>query len=694
MAASGFSAILSPYGKYLHIVDQKKGLFMRLKKILAAGLATAVLAACAAPAISALEPHGTGIKMRNWLTNDPNYEFSDAYKTSVWYENFTSLEFSENERNTVLRIAISQLGYHEGDSAADFDGMNMSGSSNYIEYARLLVPHYNDNHYEWCACFVNWCLNQAHIDYASSEIGCWKWVGELKGMKMWQDSAAYKGTYTPKPADMIFFNWDGKNTGSGHIGYVLYTTDTHVYTIEGNADNNVTIRSYKLNDPCVIGYGTPPYDEGEEETIDFSYASGRPRGYYVVNNMNARLKDEDGKSICKVPVGSCVELRAVEDGNAKVIFDEQEGYLPESILVLMTPMQGVDTVTFDANGGENAPASQEIVIGEVGTVTADTPTLAGDTFLGWALRPFDMAPVYQPGDPITTTGDITLYAIWQNHSKTLADAAMAEGTLVRFPIPEATNHNAAIILGGIDPALMTPQNGTTVSVVNDETYGKVMSFVAPGACSDPYVTLPYAALMRSAQLAPVNATDVKYVVLLVNNVSLSNRAFDLFYTCDENETSAANDQTARVVSSTVAKDAGWQYVVFDMSEAKGWNGELQSLRLDYERAALDAGETLLLQGVYLLSNDQELEGLKEGIYFFPEQEKLPPEETTSEDIPVVAPGEDTSDHITDGTTGAETPAGSETDRGDDPGCVSAALASAWMMLAPAAWVFLRKRRED
>ncbi len=669
---------------------------MRFKKILAAGLATAMLAACAIPAVSALEPHGTGIKMRNWLTNDPNYEFSDAYKTSVWYQNFTSLEFSENERNTVLRIAVSQLGYHEGDSAADFDGMNMSGSSNYIEYARLLVPHYNENHYEWCACFVNWCLNQAHIDYASSEIGCWKWVGELKTMKMWQDSAAYKGMYTPKPADMIFFNWDGKNTGSGHIGYVLYTTDTHVFTIEGNADNNVTIRSYALNDPCVIGYGTPPYDEGEEETIDFSYANGRPRGYYVVSSMTARLTGEDGKSICKVPVGSCVELLSIEDSKAKVIFGEQEGYMAENILVLMTPMQGVDTVTFDANGGENAPVAQEITIGESGTLTADVPTLEGDTFLGWATRPFDMVPVYKPGDTVHLTGDVTLYAIWEKRSMTLAEAAMAEGTLVRFPLPEATTNNAAVIMGGINPSLMAPQNGTNVTVVNDDTYGKVMSLVSKDASNDPYVTLPYGAIMKGAQLAPVNAADVTYVVLLVNNVSLDNRAMDLFYTCREDETTAGNDQTARVISKTIDKEEGWQYVVFDMRDAKGWDGELQSLRIDYERSALAAGETLLLQGVYFLKDDKELNGLtKDGIYFFPAQEKLPVEETTAEDIPVVNPdGETTANDADSESNTQESPTGSETDKGDSTSCNNVIGVSVLALTIPAAVVLYKRRRDE
>ena len=155
---------------------------MNFKKIASALLVSLLLASAAIPAVSALTPYGTGILMRNWLKNDPNYQFSEAYKTSVWYENFTSLELTENDRNNVLRIAVSQLGYHEGDSPKDFDGMNTSGSDNYIEYARLLVPNWNNNSYDWCACFVNWCLNQARFDKASSEISCRNWVSELTAM--------------------------------------------------------------------------------------------------------------------------------------------------------------------------------------------------------------------------------------------------------------------------------------------------------------------------------------------------------------------------------------------------------------------------------------------------------------------------------------------------------------------------------
>ena len=118
-------------------------------RLLALGLSLLLLAAAAALPAAALEPYGNNVRIRNWVNNDPEYTFSEAYMTSVWYKNFTELELTANPRNNVLRIALSQLGYHEGDSAKDFSGKNQSGSSNYIEYARLVVPNYNDNHYEW-----------------------------------------------------------------------------------------------------------------------------------------------------------------------------------------------------------------------------------------------------------------------------------------------------------------------------------------------------------------------------------------------------------------------------------------------------------------------------------------------------------------------------------------------------------------
>jgi hypothetical protein len=658
---------------------------MRFKKTLATLLAGLLLASSSALAINALEPFGNGLPMRNWLTNDPNYQFSEAYKTSVWYENFTALELTENDRNNVLRIAVSQLGYHEGDSDKDRHGKNTNGSSNYIEYARLLVDKngngYSDNAYEWCACFVNWCLNQAHYDKASSEIGCWKWVGELKAMKMWQDSAAYKGTYTPKPADFIFFNWKGNNTGSGHIGYVLYTTETRVYTIEGNADNNVTVRSYALNDPNVIGYGTPPYNEGDEPTLDYSYAEGMPRGQYVVNSYSASLKkapDATGR-VCSVPAGSLVTLHEVEDDFARVTFGEHEGYIRKDILWLMIPAVGEDTLTYDANGGENPPEAQKITIGQTGTVTEEIPTLEGDTFLGWSLTPYNVKVDYKAGDSITPTGDVTLYAVWEKHSLELAEKAAAEGLVPEYERPDTVTNSGALLLGTLsDTAIFTEFGDTEVKAGEDEMLGKVLSFVSTAQSSDPFVTLPYGELCKTLRLAPVNGEAVKYVILRVKDVSMNNVAMELFF----------NGTDAK--ASTVLKASNdWQYAVFDLS-ASGFTGDLDTLRIDWQKAANEAGNTMLISDICFASSEAVKDAILEGKYVYPTQALLEPETEAPTEAPTDAPTESSTQPQSDSTASVE----SDTQPQKTGGCSSVLASSALIGLTLlAAAPALAKKKE-
>ena len=647
---------------------------MNLKKLTAIALASILLVSAAVPVASALTPHGTGILCRNWLKNDPDYQFSDAYKTSVWYENFTSLELTSNDRNNILRIAVSQLGYHEGDSAKDFDGMNKSGSSNYIEYARLLVPHYNDNAYEWCACFVNWCLNQARYDKASSEIGCWKWVGELKTMKMWQDSAAYKGTYTPQPADMIFFNWDGKNTGSGHIGYVLYTTETHVFTIEGNADNNVTVRSYALSDPRVIGYGTPPYNEGDEPTIDWSYKDGMLRGTYVVNSYNAALKKAPGATgrICSVPAGSAVTLHEVDGDYARITYGDKDGYLLKNLLFLMTPATGEDTLTFDGNGGENTPEAAKVTVNTTYTLPETTPTLEGDTFLGWSLIPYNTVPDYKAGDSLTLTGDTTLYAVWENHSAELAATAFAEGKAPLLTRPESITNSSALLLGTLTDLSVLTGKDTEIKTVTDETCGAVLSLTSTAQSDDPYITLDYAALMESLRLAPVTADKAAYAVLKVKNVSLNNTAVDL-----------SVNGSDKAVTVLLEDGNDWQYLVFDLTEA-GFAGELTSLRIDWEKAANEAGNTMLLADIFFVSTEEQVDALTHGQYIFPVQPVMEPE-TEAPSEPSADENADPSDTRSDTETPTEKPVG---------GCkASVGMTAATILAACAAFVALRKRED-
>lgn len=684
---------------------------MRMKKMLAALLCLVMVLSTASVAASALTPSGNGIKMRdNWIHNNPDYEFSDAYKTSVWYENFTDLELTKNERNNVLRIAITQLGYHEGDSAKDFDGMNTSGTGNYIEYARLIRSvatngAYNNDAYAWCAAFVNWCINQAGISHAYGEISCNQWVSWFKGRQLFENSPYHGGDYVPKPADFIFFEWKTPdNPVADHIGLVLYTTDTHVYTIEGNTSSGyVTVKSYPLSDSSIIGYGTPAYNENNEPTIDFSYADGAPAGYYVVYNTATGLlnKPEDGaRRLSRIPVGHKVAVAEVVNGYAKTSYNGRVGYV--SIADSMVFLDSVDTneITFDANGGENAPAAQTVIAGELTALPTDVPTLEGDTFLGWSTRPFDPVPVYVADAKITVSGNTTLYAVWEKRSAALAADATANGELVNYTRPSAIVNPYAIPAGGLNVDSLVPTSGTSLSKIDDTTFGKVISIASNDVSDDPYFTLPYAELMQAAELPLANAEDVKYIVLRVKSLSLSHPTFHIFYTCEGNE-------NAHVAAATLADGDDWQYLVFDMSEAEHWRGKIQSLRMDYESAASAAGETLLLSDILLLKSDAELTAVtQDGIYPFPAAQKVTEQETEAVTQSTVETQEDTSSDTADGQTTAESQqqdgadesqndtAQAESDS-DASGCGSVVLTSTLSLtLLGAAYVCTKKNKED
>lgn len=71
------------------------------------------------------------------------------------------------------------------------------------------------------------------------------------------------------------------------------------------------------------------------------------------------------------------------------------------------------TITFNANGGTGAPASQQKVIGESTYIPYTKPTRNGYTFLGWSTSKYASTADYQPGQAYTPYGNMTFYAVWK-----------------------------------------------------------------------------------------------------------------------------------------------------------------------------------------------------------------------------------------------------------------------------------------
>ena len=72
------------------------------------------------------------------------YQVSEEYKSSKYYEHFGRIELTGDQATDVLAIALSQLGYHEGDGDADLDGMNASGTKNGPKAQELVYKYTTD----------------------------------------------------------------------------------------------------------------------------------------------------------------------------------------------------------------------------------------------------------------------------------------------------------------------------------------------------------------------------------------------------------------------------------------------------------------------------------------------------------------------------------------------------------------------
>ena len=87
------------------------------------------------------------------------------------------------------------------------------------------------------------------------------------------------------------------------------------------------------------------------------------------------------------------------------------------------------TISYNANGGSNAPSSQTATHGNEYVVDlSTTPYRNGYTFLGWSSKSTATAATYLPGDKITVNESIVLYAIWEK-AEQLKTNDLVESTL-------------------------------------------------------------------------------------------------------------------------------------------------------------------------------------------------------------------------------------------------------------------------
>lgn len=85
-------------------------------------------------------------------------------------------------------------------------------------------------------------------------------------------------------------------------------------------------------------------------------------------------------------------------------------------MTVVLKFYSVRKITYNANGGDNAPKEQDKPYGTNVNITEEKPERTGYTFAGWSQNPSAEIGEYKAGEKVpnlAVRGEVTLYAIWQ-----------------------------------------------------------------------------------------------------------------------------------------------------------------------------------------------------------------------------------------------------------------------------------------
>ncbi len=345
------------------------------------------------------------------------YEYGDAYKTSNYYSqlNEAKSKLTGDHRYDVILVALSQLGYHEGDCDADMDGWNLSGSGNYVEYNRLFCKLEGIWGYAWCAAFVSWCQFQAGIpaEIDCSEVSCPRMINEiLKPQDLYRTR---ESGYIPLTGDLIYFKNATSNAVSTHVGLVIGVRNGYVYTIEGNGGDCVARHKYALDDSYIVGYGALKYEtkEGTDYSVFSLEDDSADPGKFFVTADSLNVRSGPGTSFSVLGTlkkNDEVEVLKFNENWGRIDFGGKDGWISASYL--RSADKNVFTIYYNVGEGKFPIELQRKHPGKDLMLPEEPPAREGYTFIGWATEKKGSA-VYKPGDKYTVDADATLYAVWE-----------------------------------------------------------------------------------------------------------------------------------------------------------------------------------------------------------------------------------------------------------------------------------------
>lgn len=190
---------------------------------------------------------------------------SEVYAQGKYAEAFSQVTLTGNLRDDVINVALSQVGYHEGNSEKDYAGNNTRGSKDYTEFGRRL----GSSGTAWCSEFASWCIRMAEVpqqavslSYSANAVNFTK--NSSAACYTWDVTAFCDGGYLPQKGDLLLWAWDkDAHSTEEDLSHTSILWEAKgkadgtvvLKTIDGNSNNQVRVCKYTVNskDGTLVG---------------------------------------------------------------------------------------------------------------------------------------------------------------------------------------------------------------------------------------------------------------------------------------------------------------------------------------------------------------------------------------------------------------------------------------------------------
>ena len=181
------------------------------------------------------------------LTNRPINSFVSELLTAEQLEMYRVYLETSGNKPLIFGGGSPDVSASEDLSGVQFVNGTRPGNTAIVDIAKRQVGNVGGQPYwswygfnsrvEWCACFVSWCYGQMGLSEPRFA-GC-----QSQGVPWFQSRGQWgaRGYENLAPGDAIFFDWD-LDGSADHVGLVIGTDGSRVYTVEGNSGDACKIK--------------------------------------------------------------------------------------------------------------------------------------------------------------------------------------------------------------------------------------------------------------------------------------------------------------------------------------------------------------------------------------------------------------------------------------------------------------------